>query len=367
MKGLKPGRKEFDGMNYFSVIRVITAAMLSLLLVFAIIFLVSDEPVMAISKMMLGPFQTRRSFFNVIERGIPLVFTGLALNISLRSGVFNIGIDGSFYMGAVLATAVAIKVPLPNLVHQAVILIAAGVLGGCINMLPVLINRYTKINATVLSIMFNSVFYYFGLSIVSSYLLDKSGSWGSEKFPVDARFGVLIKGTSMNWSFIIVIAVILFVVLLMEKTSFGYKVRVTGINAAFAKSSGIKVAAVILGAQFIGGVIGGIGGAIEMVGMYKRFQWQSPVNFVWDGLMVHMMANENPVFIPLTALFIAYLRVGAEIMSRSTNLDPEIVAFLQGIIILLVTSERFLYFIKRHHDQRLALKNAETAKVEGGI
>lgn len=361
MNKIKNKNQHLDFMKFFSVFRVLVAAIVSLLLVFVIIFFVSDEPVFAISKMMLGPFQTKRSFFNVLEHAVPLVFTGLALNISLRSGVFNIGVDGSFYIGAVLATTIAIKVPMPNILHQTVILLVAGVVGGIINMLPVLINRYTNINATVLSIMFNSIFYYAGLSIVSSYLLDKSGSWGSAKFPDDARFGNLIRGTSMNWGFVIMIVVIVFVIVLMQKTSFGYKVRVTGINPAFAKSAGIKVGAIMLGAQFIGGIIGGMGGAIEMVGMYKRFQWQSPVNFVWDGLMVHMMAGENPAFIPLTALFIAFLRVGADIMSRSTSLDPEIVAFLQGIVILLVTSERFLSSIKKRHEQKQALLQAEVA------
>ena len=80
--------------------------------------------------------------------------------------------------------------------------------------------------------------------------------------------------------------------------------------------------------------------------------------------MIYMLANGNPTFIPLTAFFIAYLRVGAEIMSRSTDLDPEIVTFLQGIIILLVASQRFLYFIKKRHDQKMSLRQAEAE--EGG-
>lgn len=97
--------------------------------------------------------------------------------------------------------------------------------------------------------------------------------------------------------------------------------------------------------------------------MYKRFQWQSQTNYVWDGLLIYMLSNGNPTYIPLTAFFIAYLRVGAEIMSRATDLDPEIVTFLQGVIILLVASQKFLYFIKRRHDQKMSLKQAEE---EGG-
>ena len=126
-------KKKFDIMNYFNVIRTVIAMVIALLIVFAIIFFVSEEPVFAIQKLMLGPLQTKRSFFNVIERAVPLIFTGLSLNIVLRSGIFNIGADGAFYMGAVIATAIAIRVPLPNILHQFVLIVAAAIAGGFIS------------------------------------------------------------------------------------------------------------------------------------------------------------------------------------------------------------------------------------------
>lgn len=352
--------------KYFSVLRTLCTIAIALVIVFLIIFFVSEDPVLAIRKLVLGPLENKRSFFNVLERAVPLIFSAMALNIILRSGVFSIAADGSFYMGAVVATAVAIKVQLPNIFHQCVLILAAAIVGGLISMLPIILAKYTKVNATVLSIMFNSIFYYVGYSIVSAYLLEKqSGQWGSEYFPDTARLGKLISGTSMNWGFLIMIAAVFFVIFLMEKTSFGYKVRVTGINSAFAKSAGIKTGKVILGASFISGMVAGVGGAVEIVGMYKRFQWQTSVNYVWDGLMVHMLANENPYFIPLTAFFIAYLRIGAEIMSRATDLDNEIVAFLQCIVILLVGSERFLASVKKRQEQKNALRQAQEASEEG--
>lgn len=360
----KKNQKKFDIMDYFSAIRIGAALLLSLVIVFVIILFVSDMPGVAIQKLMTGPLETKRSFFNVIVRGIPLVFTGLGLTLCLKSGIFNISSDASFYMGAVVATAIAISCPMPNIIHQIALIAAAAVVGGLISMLPVIVNKYTRVNPVVLAIMANSIFYYFGLSIISTFFLEKSGSWGSYKFPDDARLGTMLKGTSLHYGFVIVILVTLFVIFLMNKTSFGYKVRVTGSNPAFAKTSGIRTSLIILLAQFIGGAIAGMGGAIEMVGVYKRFQWQTQTNYVWDGLLIYMLANGNPVFIPITAFFIAYLRVGAEIMSRSSDLDPEIVTFLQGIIILLVASQRFLYFLKKRHDQKLSLQQAEAE--EGG-
>lgn len=360
-------KQPFDIMNYFSAIRIFVAIAISMLIVFVIIFFVSDDPWFAISKMILGPLQTKRSFFNVVERAVPLIFTGLGLNIALRSGVFNIASDSSFYMGAVLASFVSLKLNLPAGVVQVAYLLVAIIVGGAINTLPVILNKFTGISPTVVAIMQNSIFYYFGLSLVSAFLLARSGTWGSASFPDSAKLGSLISGTSMNWGFVIMVVVIIFVVILMEKTSFGYKVRLTGINPNFARSAGIKTGGVVLGAQFIGGGVAGMGGAIEMMGMYKRFQWQGQVAFVWDGLLVHMLANQNPIFIPLTAFFIAYLRIGAEVMSRAAGIDPEVVAFLQGIVILLVASDKFLFGIKRRHEQKQALKQAEKASVtEGG-
>ena len=223
----KKNQKKFDIMDYFSAIRIAAALLLSLLIVFVIILFVSEMPGVAIQKLMTGPLETKRSFFNVIVRGIPLVFTGLGLTLCLKSGIFNISSDASFYMGAVVATAIAISWPLPNIIHQFALIAAAAVVGGLISMLPVIVNKYTRVNPVVLAIMANSIFYYFGLSIISSFFLEKSGSWGSYKFPDDARLGTMIKGTSLHYGFVIVIVVTIFVIFLMNKTSFGYKVRVT--------------------------------------------------------------------------------------------------------------------------------------------
>ena len=79
----KTGQKTDYVMKYFSVIRIISAIAIALLIVFAIIFMVSDQPVFAIRKLVLGPLETKRSFFNVLERAVPLIFSGLALNIIL--------------------------------------------------------------------------------------------------------------------------------------------------------------------------------------------------------------------------------------------------------------------------------------------
>ena len=228
--------KKFDIMNYFGIIRIVAALLLSMVLVFAIIFFVSETPGVAIQKLMLGPLETKRSFFNVIVRAIPLVFTGLGLTLCLKSGIFNISSDASFYMGAVISTAIAISVPLPNIAHQTVQILVAAVIGGLISMLPVIINKYTKVNPVVLAIMANSIFYYFGLSIISTFFLEPSGSWGSYKFPDDARLGTMLKGTTLHWGFVIMIVVTLLVILFDEQDLFWLQGACNGKQSGFCQS-----------------------------------------------------------------------------------------------------------------------------------
>ena len=347
-------------MENFSIVRIAVALFLALSIVFIIIYFVADDPWLAINRLVAGPFQSWRSFFSVIERAMPIIFTGLAMNVVLQSGIFNIGQDGAFYMGAVLASVVALKLPTILGVTQFVAILVSAVAGGIISMLPVLLYRYTNVNPIVSAIMFNSIFYHGGAYIVSTFILERSGTWGSYAFPKEAKLGLMIPKSKMHWGALILLLVYIAVVYLMKRTSLGMKIRIVGLNPTFAKNVGLNSGMIILGAQFLGGSIAGMGGAIEMLGMYQRFLWQGPVNYVWDGLMVHMLANGNPTFIPVTAIFIAFLRIGSEIMSRSTNIPPEVVAFLQGIVIVLVASSKFLYGFKEKYDRKISLARVQS-------
>ena len=109
-------------IDWISVIRVAAAIGISLLIAAAIIFVVAEDPVTALKKFLLGPFTTKRNFFNVIETMIPLVFCGLAINVMHKSGLFSMAADSSFYFSGVVAAAIAIALPMPNILHQIVIL-----------------------------------------------------------------------------------------------------------------------------------------------------------------------------------------------------------------------------------------------------
>lgn len=148
------------------------------------------------------------------------------------------------------------------------------------------------------------------------------------------------------------------------KTRTGYELRLTGENENFARYSGISIVKVILISQMVGGVIAGIGGSVELLSpIYTRFSWTALLGYGWDAIIICTLAKKNPLYTPLAALFLAYLRTGASIMARYTDVTLEIVQITQGIIILLVVAEQFLSGMKH----RMIAREAKASLKEGEV
>lgn len=354
--------KKVAKIDVYSILRVAVAILIAYIVAIIIIYACSKDPQLALRKFFLGPFQSKRFFFNIIEAMIPLVIVGLAMNLMLKAGLMNLAADGALYLGAVIAAAFAISFALPKGLHQAIIFIVAALVGGIITLIPAIIKYYSGADEFVVSMMLNTAIFWIGQFIINRYYLDLTRGYASRIFNSSARLGVMIKGTQTHYGLILMVVIIFIVYYLTDKSQFGYELKVTGINTRFARYSGIKVTTIILISQFAGGAIAAIGGATEMLGIYQRFLWNLPVTIVWDALLIVLISNSRTLFIPLSAFFISYLRVGADMMSRTADIDTQIVAIIQAVIILLISAERFMYFLKKRKEEKeaLALKEKET-------
>lgn len=347
---------KFGDSEKFNLLRLGVAISIALAITFAIIFAVSEQPTEVIKILLTGPFASKRHFFNVLEMMVPLMFTGLALSLVYKSGNFSMIADGALYIGAILASFIAAKIQLPSGVHPIVAILVAGVAGGIIGSIPALLKVRYKANELVTSLMLNYVFFYLGLFLVNTYFIDrKASNFASLKFQSTAGLGNVIEGTRLHYGFFIAIGVCILLHLFLTRTKWGYEIKVVGSNIEFAKFSGINTAKVIIYTQCIAGVVAAMGGAIEKLGMYQRFQWADAPSYAWDGVVIAILAGNNPKYVPVAAFFLSYIRISADIMSRKTDVDNELVAIIQGIIILLITAERFLYVIKQRKESKKAL------------
>ncbi|MFA9376012.1 MAG: ABC transporter permease [Lachnotalea sp.] len=360
------GLKSFWNNNWYSIIRISAAIGLAFIIA-AIIIVVSagENSQEAIYKFFVGPFLSgKRTFFNIIEAMIPLVFAGLAINIMHKSGLFSLAADSSFYFSGVTAAVIAIQFQMPNIVHQFVIILAGGLVGALIGLLPVVIKKYTGASELVVSLMMGYIFYNGGYWIIRNFYLDSSNGSYSVNFAKTATLGTMFKGTSTHWGLVIMFGVVIVASILINKTRYGRALEITGKNKKFSKYAGLNVSGIIISSQIIGGAFAGIGGSVEMIGRYTKFSWTEPLSYVWDGILINLLAGQNPAFIPVAAFFISYIRIGARLMSRAGFVDEDILSVIQAIIILLIASERFLYQLKKRKEEKEALENQITEKVE---
>lgn len=342
------------------------AAVFSLLAGVGLIFLVSKEPAQSARNFLLGPFLRTYNIYYMMIAMVPLTFTGLALCIIYQSKHMSLIVDSSFYIGAVVATAVGIHLALPAGWHPAAAMLAAGIVGGLIGLLPAILKIRWRANELVSSLMLNYVFYFVGSFVILYFLRDRNQTiLSSLPFRKTFLLPRLIPNTQLHAGFIVAAVFVVLVSVFLYRTKWGYEIRMIGANQKFAAYAGLSVPTVILYSHFVSGFLGGMGGAIEMAGLYKAFIWQMNPSYAWDGVIVAMLARKNPKFVPLSAFFLAYMRVGADFMSRRGDVAFEFITLLQGLIILILASDKIVNYFKARRLQRTALARTTEARAAG--
>jgi len=327
----------------FEIYRTGVVIIISVLLSLLIIVLVSDMPGLAIKLFLTGPLDSLRHIGNLVEMMVPLLFTGLAIAVMFTASQFNLGAEGAFFFGAIGAAFIAVNWNLPPILHPMVAIIWGGIIGSVFCGIPGALKIRWGSSELVSSLMFNYIAFFLGLYLIN-YLLRDVTAGAMVSFPLtqSARLARIIPKTRIHTGLLVAVLTILVMGVFTYRTRWGYRIRVLGTNIEFARYSGINTNLTIVMSQVLGGFLAGMGGSIELLGMYRRFEWQTLPGYGWTGIIVAILAHNNPFYVPLAALFLAYMRIGSDIMSRSTDMPNEFVAIIQGIIIILIAASSFL-------------------------
>lgn len=351
----------------FELIRVVAAMAVAYVVALIILVLVSDDPIHVITQFVFGPFSTLRRFGDLVSLATPFMFTGLCMCFMYAVNKFNLVGEGVFMLGGLMSSWMVISLAdsgIPSVLLMVMMVVVGAVCGAVITAIPAILEARFKANVVVVSLMMNYLLWYFIQYVLKYKIKDSSlGYTGSVELPKATMLPKIVPGTSIHAGLIVALLCVVFVCILFYKTTFGYSLRIVGNNPNFAKYVGIGILSTTVLAQVVGGIFAGMGGAIEIMGMYRRFQWADGMTgHGFDGLLVAVLAKRNPAFVPITALLLAYIRIGADIVSRTTDIPAEFVNIVQGIIILLVAAELFLSKYKN----KLIFKTAkeDLAKVE---
>ncbi|WP_124057850.1 ABC transporter permease [Vaginisenegalia massiliensis] len=337
-------RRKVKGIeSRFEFLRTLMSILIAMAIILIMVLLLSDDPTHAIKQLILGPLTSRRRFANVLELLIPLTFTGLAITITFKVKRFNLISEGSFYLGAILACVIGVNSPFTPPVTLFLGMVAAIVAGCLLGYIPALLNEKFGASELVTSLMLNYVVGYLVLYIFNNVVRDtSSSSLQSLPLPDGVDLGQLLERTRLHWGLVIVLILVVLAYVVIYKTKWGYSLRATGLNEQFAHYAGVKVTTTIILAQVIGSAIAGLGGATEMFGIYDSFKWSESPGYGFDGVIIATLARNNPLYVPLAAFFLAYLRTGADILNRTSDIPAEIISVVQAIIILLIAAKAFL-------------------------
>ncbi|QUL98801.1 MAG: ABC transporter permease [Candidatus Fermentithermobacillus carboniphilus] len=329
--------------SLFEVVRTGLAIGLALLIGFIVTVLVSKSPLEAFKYFLTGPFTSTRRLGAFIEAAVPLTFTGLAVSLVFSAGQFNIGAEGQFFIGAVAATFAGIRLDLPPFIHALVALIFGAVAGSVAGFVPGYLKSRWNASELVSSLMLNYVFLKLGMYVITYHLRDINvGALVSLPLKETSWLPQFLPPTRLHAGIVVLVLCVIFCHWFLFRTGWGYEIRMTGLNLNFARYSGIPVTSVILYSQVLSGAVAGLGGAVEMLGIYRRFQWLASPGYGFDGVIIAILARNNPLLVPVGAIFLAYLRVGADVMAMYSDVTSEMVSVIQAVIILLVTAQAFL-------------------------
>lgn len=278
----------------------------------------------------------------VLYKATTLACTGLAVALSLRAGLFNIGAEGQLAAGGFGAALVGLALPAgtPSIIAIAACVLAACAFGGAVGAVPGVLRAKFGAHEVIVTIMVNFIV----LALLNYVIAAKlhvpetlhTPAIQAGKIPVLATSMTAFHGSAANWSLVIVAAAVIAIAWYLFRTRAGFELRAVGLQPLAAEYGGVKVPRVWMRAMALSGAIAGLGGINFVLG-YKGYYedgFASGAGFL--GVAVALVGRNHPLGVVIAALFFATLSQGG--LAINAMVPKQVVEVLQGVVILAVAS-----------------------------
>ena len=301
------------------------------------------SPAVAYGKLIDGVFGKFKFIVWTLVYASPLIFTGLSVAFSFRTGVFNIGAEGQFVVGTLAACIVGVLVKLPPVIHALVCMIAAAAAGFIWSYLVGLLKVKRGIHEVLSFIMFNWIAFYLSNYAVNTETLHKTGEGEATKNVLDSARILLPEGllkatgcNAANWGFVFAVVAAVAIWVIIEKTTLGYKLKAVGYNKDAATYGGIDANKSILTALGISGALAGLGGAVQLLGMSARIsQFAGQEGYGFNGITVALIAGSNPIGCIFSGIFYGALNYGGSKLTM-VGAPEEIIDIIMGLVVVFI-------------------------------
>ena len=320
------------------------------------------NPLDAYKQLFNGVFGKPKFMVWCLIYAAPLIFTGLSVAFSFKTGVFNIGAEGQFVVGSLTACVLGILVKAPAIIHVPLCFIGAALAGGIWGAIVGVLKIKKGVNEVLSYIMFNWIAFYLSNFVVNLGIIHKDGGGEATK-DIAATARILAPksiiaatgASAANYGFILAIIFAVIVWFIINRTTLGFKLRAVGFSNTAAQYAGIDTGKSFLTAMAFSGALAGIGGAVQLMGMSGRIsQFSGQEGYGFQGITVALIASSNPIACVFAGIFYGAMKYGGGKLSL-VNAPAEVVDIIMGIIILFIAISSLFKNIFLNHGKKGAV------------
>jgi ABC-type uncharacterized transport system permease subunit len=350
-------------MNTFvgSFRRLVIILALSLSIGAIFILMIGENPIDAYIALLRGAFVGDLNLGKTLANFTPLLLTSLAFAIAAKGGGFNVGVEGEVFLGGIAAAYIGIHwdfLPMP--LHLLACFAGAIIVAALWVLIPTLLKVYYRVNEVCSTILLNYVAFFITSFLVSGPM--SAGVANSQSLPVAEQVELyqFMKPSSANVGIFIAIAVAALVVWMYSKTTFGFKIEAAGTNPDNAEYVGIDPKVTFIKAMLVSGILGGIAGAIEILGVHGYFLNNFAANLGFNGMLASLIVKNDLIPTIFMAFFLGSLKSGALGLQQTTGVPKSIVDTITATFIIIATMELLFQYVKKKKKEKENQTEKET-------
>jgi simple sugar transport system permease protein len=309
------------------------------------------------------------SIIGIINKGAWYYVAGVAVAIGFKMGLFNIGADGQYRLAALFAAYFGAKADLPPFLHVLYVILIAVIVGALWASIAGILKVTRGVNEVISTIMLNFIATGLTAWLLNTYFRNRNGGLTAETkvMPKSGRIPSLNalfdaigfhfgKGVALQGYVVLAILVGIGYYVLLFRSRYGFELRVTGVNPAAAKASGVNPKRMVLVTIMLSGAVAGLIGMGPLLSdsQYYKYGDQFPLSLGFTGLSLALLGRNNPVGIALAALAWAAIERGTQPLSI-IGIPQEIGVILQGSFLL---SAVIVFEVFNRRSQEQAIRDA---------
>ena len=311
------------------------AALLALLLAGAVLQLLGYPPLPALLALGRGAVGSGAAWTGTLLKAAPLLLTGLAVALSFRCGVWNIGAEGQLYGGALAATWVATRLaPSEAGAWLWLLVLVAGAAGGALfGAVAGWLRAARGVSEVISTILLNFVAIQLVAWALQGPLQEAPRAYPqSDPFPVAARLPSIDR---LHLGLPLALLSSIAVWFLLSRTALGFRLRAVGHSPEAARFAGLSPERLGTLALTLAGALAGVAGAVEVAGITGRLYEGVSPGTGYTAIAVALLARLAPAAVVPSALFFGALANGALAMQREAGVPSVATQVVQGLVILL--------------------------------